>query len=74
MGGAGAAVSEALARAGIAMPILHLGLSDVFIEHGDPAALLSAQGLDASGIESSMRQRFAPQLAGVGKSGLKSVA
>ncbi len=74
MGGAGAAVSEALARAGIAMPILHLGLSDVFIEHGDPAALLSAQGLDASGIESSIRQRFAPQLAGVGKSGLKSVA
>jgi len=74
MGGAGAAVSEALARAGIAMPVLHLGLSDVFIEHGDPAALLAAQGLDANGIESSIRQRFASQLVAAGKPGLKSVA
>ncbi len=58
-GGAGAAVSEALAAAGITVPVLHLGLPDVFIEHGDPAKLLALQGLDATGIERSIRQRFA---------------
>jgi 1-deoxy-D-xylulose-5-phosphate synthase len=57
-GGAGSAVAEALQAAGIVMPILHLGLRDEFIEHGDPATLLSMQGLDAAGIEAAMRQRF----------------
>jgi 1-deoxy-D-xylulose-5-phosphate synthase len=51
-------VSEALQSAGVVMPILQLGLRDEFIEHGDPARLLSLQGLDASGIEASVRQRF----------------
>ena len=57
-GGAGAAVSEALSAAGITIPVLHLGLPDQFIEHGDPAKLLAMQGLDAAGIERSIRQRF----------------
>jgi 1-deoxy-D-xylulose-5-phosphate synthase len=57
-GGAGSAVAEALQAAGIVMPILHLGLRDEFIEHGDPATLLAMQGLDAAGIEAAMRQRF----------------
>ena len=57
-GGAGAAVSEALAVAGITLPVLHLGLPDRFIEHGDPAKLLALQGLDAAGIERAIRQRF----------------
>ena len=57
-GGAGAAVSEALAAAGISLPVLHLGLPDQFIEHGDPAKLMALQGLDAPGIERSIRQRF----------------
>ena len=74
MGGAGGAVSEALARAGVVMPVLHLGLADEFIEHGDPAALLAAQGLDAAGIESSIRQHCSAHLPAVGKAGLKSVA
>jgi 1-deoxy-D-xylulose-5-phosphate synthase len=72
MGGAGSAVSEALAQAGISLPLLHLGLRDEFIEHGDPALLLARQGLDAAGIEASVRERFAPVLAG--KASLKSVA
>ncbi len=72
MGGAGSAVSEALARAGVVMPVLHLGLGDEFIEHGDPAALLAAQGLDAAGIEASIRQHCSAQLPA--KPGLKSVA
>jgi 1-deoxy-D-xylulose-5-phosphate synthase len=55
MGGAGSAVCEALAAAGVARPVLQLGLPDAFIEHGDPAKLLALQGLDAAGIERSVR-------------------
>ncbi len=58
MGGAGSAVAEALAAAGIEKPLLQLGLPDKFIEHGDPARLLALQGLDAAGIERSVRARF----------------
>ena len=59
MGGAGAAVMEALAAAGIAKPVLNLGLPDKFIDQGDPGALLASVGLDAKGIAASIRQRFA---------------
>ena len=58
MGGAGSAVLEALHAAGVAVPVLQLGLGDTFIEHGDPARLLSMQGLDAAGIQASIAQRF----------------
>jgi 1-deoxy-D-xylulose-5-phosphate synthase len=54
MGGAGSAVGEALHSMGLLKPLLQLGLPDVFIEHGDPAKLLSLQGLDADGIEASI--------------------
>jgi 1-deoxy-D-xylulose-5-phosphate synthase len=63
MGGAGSAVLEALQATGLALPVLQLGLPDKFIEHGDPAKLLSMQGLDAAGIEASIRARFATLLA-----------
>ena len=59
MGGAGSAVLEALAAAGITKPVLQLGLPDKFIEHGDPAKLLALQGLDVAGIEASICTRFA---------------
>jgi 1-deoxy-D-xylulose-5-phosphate synthase len=59
MGGAGSAVTEALNDAGITLPVLQLGLPDVFIEHGDPAKLLSLQGLDAAGIRAAIEKRFA---------------
>jgi 1-deoxy-D-xylulose-5-phosphate synthase len=39
--------------------VLQLGLPDAFTEHGDPAKLLSMLGLDAAGIERSVRERFA---------------
>ena len=61
MGGAGSAVLEALQAAGVELPVLQLGLSDVFIEHGDVAKLLAMQGLDATGIEASIRKRFLPE-------------
>ena len=62
-GGAGSAVMEALQAADITMPVLQLGLSDTFIEHGDPAHLLKLQGLDAAGITASITQRFGALLA-----------
>ncbi len=67
MGGAGSAVLECLAAAGLATQVLQLGLPDQFVEHGDPAKLLSLCGLDAEGIEKSIVQRFGgrPTLAAV---------
>jgi len=58
MGGAGSAVMEALQEAGLATPVLALGLPDEFVEHGDPAKLLAQCGLDAAGIEQSVLKRF----------------
>ena len=58
MGGAGAAVAEALSAEGITKPIQMLGLPDKFIDHGDPAKLLALVGLDAAGIAASIKARF----------------
>ena len=44
--------------ASLALPMLHLGLPDAFVEHGDPVKLLSMLGLDAAGIEQSIQRRF----------------
>lgn len=76
MGGAGSAVAEALAAAGVSRPMLHLGLRDEFTEHGDPARLLALQGLDAAGIEQAIVTRFGtlPIPAKPAKRSLKSVA
>ncbi len=57
-GGAGSACAEALASAGIEVSTLHLGLPDRFIDHGDPAKLLAAEGLDAAGIRSAIEMRL----------------
>jgi 1-deoxy-D-xylulose-5-phosphate synthase len=57
-GGAGSAVSELLAAEGITVPILHLGLPDRFIDHGDPAYLLAQVGLDAKGMAASITAHF----------------
>ncbi|GAA5234978.1 1-deoxy-D-xylulose-5-phosphate synthase [Verticiella sediminum] len=58
MGGAGSAVGEVLGEAGVVLPLLQLGLPDRFIDHGDQATLLAGLGLDATGIERAIRQRF----------------
>ncbi|MEW6415564.1 MAG: 1-deoxy-D-xylulose-5-phosphate synthase [Pseudomonadota bacterium] len=57
-GGAGDAVTEALAALGVVIPVLQLGLPDRFIEHGDHARMLADCGLDAAGIEAAIRQRI----------------
>jgi 1-deoxy-D-xylulose-5-phosphate synthase len=75
MGGAGSAVSEALLQAGIHKPLLQLGLKDEFTEHGDVAALMALQGLDAAGIEATVMARFSAYLPErAAKVVLKSVA
>ena len=67
MGGAGSAVLECLAAAGVLVPVLQLGLPDQFVEHGEHAKLLAMCGLDAAGIEQSILKRFGsrPALAAV---------
>jgi 1-deoxy-D-xylulose-5-phosphate synthase len=57
-GGAGAGVAEALAADGISVPLLHLGLPDAFVEHGDPQLLLADCGLDSQGIVRAIRERM----------------
>jgi 1-deoxy-D-xylulose-5-phosphate synthase len=59
-GGAGSAVGEALAAAGVEVPLLMLGLPDRFVDHGDPAFLLAQCGLDAQGIAASIGRRMGP--------------
>jgi len=57
-GGAGSAVAEALAERAIVVPLLHLGLPDRFVDHGDQAQLLASVGLDRGGIEAAVRARL----------------
>jgi 1-deoxy-D-xylulose-5-phosphate synthase len=61
-GGAGSAVAECLAAHGIVKPILHLGLPDVYLEHGSREEVLSMAGLDLPGIRRAIHARF-PQLS-----------
>jgi 1-deoxy-D-xylulose-5-phosphate synthase len=59
MGGAGAAVGEFLASQALVKPLLHLGLPDIYVEHAKPAQMLAECGLDAAGIEASVKARMA---------------
>ena len=57
-GGAGSAVAECLLRQGVAVPVLQLGLPDVFLEQGEPAKMLAACGLDGAGIVVAILHRM----------------
>jgi 1-deoxy-D-xylulose-5-phosphate synthase len=59
MGGAGSAINELLAENNVVMPILNLGIQDQYIEHGKPDEMLEQCGLNAKGIERSIRGRLA---------------
>jgi 1-deoxy-D-xylulose-5-phosphate synthase len=39
--------------------MLHLGMPDRFVDHGDPPALVRECGLDARGIITAIQSRFA---------------
>lgn len=64
-GGAGAAVNEFLAAAGVTTSILNLGLPDRFIEHGNPKELLRDCNLDPEGIRRQILQHRPRGLAGI---------
>jgi 1-deoxy-D-xylulose-5-phosphate synthase len=61
MGGAGSAISEVLAAAGVQVSTLHLGIPDRFIEHGSRDTCLAAAGLDLAGLTASVDQWWASQ-------------
>jgi len=58
MGGAGSAVMESLAGAGVKIPVLQLGLPDTFIDQGDPSQMLADCGLDKTSIARAVKARF----------------
>jgi 1-deoxy-D-xylulose-5-phosphate synthase len=49
-GGAGSAIAELLAEAGVLVPQLNIGIPDRFIEHGSRDDCLAAAGLDAASV------------------------
>ena len=57
-GGAGSAINEKLAVLNSNAKILNLGLPDEFIEHGDQEQQKILNGLDASGIEKSIKEKL----------------
>jgi len=64
MGGAGSAVGEVLAAAGILVPTLNLGIPDKFVEHGSRDTCLASAGLDLAGLTGSVDQWWASQSKG----------
>jgi len=64
-GGAGSAVNEFLVRAGIELPILNIGLPDAFPAQGSRTELLTDCGLDAEGIQRTIRRSIPVELAAV---------
>ncbi|MCL2657260.1 MAG: 1-deoxy-D-xylulose-5-phosphate synthase [Betaproteobacteria bacterium] len=57
IGGAGSEVARVLEEAGLAKPLLRLGLPDVFIDHGDQNQLMEAVGLSAQKIVERIKAR-----------------
>lgn len=53
-GGAGSAVNELLQAQRLYLPVLNLGLADVFLEHGSREQLLTEAGLDVESISASI--------------------
>jgi 1-deoxy-D-xylulose-5-phosphate synthase len=60
-GGAGSAIGELLVAEGLAVPLLHLGIPDRFIEHGSREECLAAAGLDAAGLSGAIERWWALQ-------------
>jgi len=60
-GGVGAAISELLAAEAVAIPVLHLGLPDRFIEHGSRDDCLQMAGLDTPALEAAISAWWARQ-------------
>ncbi len=59
-GGAGSAVAEVVAAGDLAVRMLHLGLPDQFVGHGETAQLYAALGLTCAGIVAAINRREPP--------------
>lgn len=55
-GGAGSALNEFMLQHGYTLPVLNLGIPDRFVDHGSQAEIYAQLGLDATGIEASIRE------------------
>ncbi len=60
-GGAGSAVGELLAAESVAMPLMHIGIPDRFIEHGSREECLAAAGLDFASVAGAVERWWALQ-------------
>ncbi len=60
-GGAGSAVAEALAEAGVTVPLHLIGIPDRFIEHGSREDCLADAGLDRAGLTANIGAWWASQ-------------
>jgi len=62
-GGAGSAVAECLQQQGIQRPILHIGLPDAYVQHGERDEQLELVGLDTDGIRRRVSEWLGIELA-----------
>ena len=60
-GGFGSAVLEALSEHGSRVPVVRLGIPDLFIEHGSQKLLRARYGIDAEGIAAAVKKFFSAQ-------------
>ena len=58
MGGAGAAVLEAMAASGMTKQVINLGIPDIYIEQDKPATQQALVSLDAGSIIAAVEQRL----------------
>ena len=58
-GGAGSAVNEYLLAENYSIPVLNLGLPDLFLEHGKVSDMLTEVGLDATGVVRAIKRKLA---------------
>jgi 1-deoxy-D-xylulose-5-phosphate synthase len=58
MGGAGSGVAELFAAENLQVPMLHLGLPDMFQHHASREDLLAEAGIDAAGIRAAVLARW----------------
>jgi 1-deoxy-D-xylulose-5-phosphate synthase len=61
MGGAGAGVGELLAERGLQLPLHHIGIPDLFIEHGSRDTCLASAGLDLAGLSANVEAWWSQQ-------------
>lgn len=58
MGGAGSAVLEALAAAGVTVPVLQVGVPDKWVPHGDLPHLFAWCHMDPESVEKAISERL----------------